>query len=101
MRGCQQKDNIDYEKLYSPVVNSAALRILFALAAHNNWNFIKFDIKTAFLYEELEEEIFMRLPEGYKESKHKVCKLKIALYVLNKHHTTGTRKSRKHLKIMD
>lgn len=80
-RGCEQGNNIDYEKLYSPVVNSAALRILFALAAHNNWNFINFDVKTAFLYGELEDdELFMKLPEGYKEGKHKICKLKKAIY---------------------
>lgn len=81
-RGCEQKNNIDYEKLYSPVVNSAALRILFALAAHYDWSFIKFDVKTAFLYEELEEEIFMYLPEGYEETENKICKLKKALYGL-------------------
>lgn len=73
------------------MVNSAALRIFFALAAHSNWNFIKCDIKTAFFYGELEDEIFMRLPEGYKESKHKIRKLRKHYMVLNKHHTSGTR----------
>lgn len=81
-RGCEQGNNIDYEKLYSSVVNSAALRILFALAAHYNWYFIKFDVKTAFLYGELEEEIFMHLPEGYEEERNKICKFKKALYDL-------------------
>lgn len=81
-RGCEQGNNIDYEKLYSPVVNSAALRMLFALAAHYNWNYIKFDIKTAFLYGELEEEIFMYLPEGYGNEKNKICKLRKAIYGL-------------------
>lgn len=51
-RGCEQKVNIDYDRLYSPVVDSATLRMLFALAAHNDWNYIKFDVKTAFLYGE-------------------------------------------------
>lgn len=81
-RGCEQKDNIDYEKLYSPVVNSAALRMLFALAAHNDWSYVKFDVKTAFLYGELEEETFMYLPEGYEERRNKICRLKKALYGL-------------------
>ncbi|EZA62133.1 hypothetical protein X777_03740 [Ooceraea biroi] len=45
--------------------------MLFALAAHNNWNYIKFDIKAAFLYGELEEEVFMYLPEGYEETTEK------------------------------
>lgn len=81
-RGCEQGNNIDYEKLYSLVVNGAALRMLFALAAHFDWNYMKFDIKTAFLYGELEEEIFMYLPEGYDEKKNKICKLKKAIYGL-------------------
>lgn len=42
----------------------------------------KGDIKTAFLYEELEEDVFMLPPEGY-EYGNKVCKLKKALYSLH------------------
>lgn len=62
----------------------SSLRILFALAAQNDYNIIKFDIKTAFLYESLEESIFMKIPEGYKNNKNndKVCLLKKALYGL-------------------
>jgi len=63
LRGCEQKEEIDYEEIYSPVINSAPLRIIFALAV-KDYYIVKFDIKTAFLYGEIQEEIYMRLPEG-------------------------------------
>lgn len=42
---------------------------------------MKFDIKTAFLYGTLDEEIFMELSEGYKQGS-KICKLNKTLYGL-------------------
>ena len=81
VRGCEQKEGIDYEEIYSPVINSAPLRMVLALAAVKDYYIVKFDIKTAFLYGEIQEEIYMRLPEGYEEQ-DKICKLKKALYGL-------------------
>ncbi|KMQ84771.1 retrotransposon ty1-copia subclass, partial [Lasius niger] len=66
IRGCEQKQNIDYEETFSPV-NSSALRILFAIAARRNYVIATFDIKTTFLYgeinEEINEEIYLLPPE--------------------------------------
>ena len=42
---------------------------------------MQLDVKTAFLYPEIEEKIFMELPEGYDNSS-KVCQLKKLMYVL-------------------
>ncbi|KMQ87973.1 integrase core domain protein [Lasius niger] len=64
------------------VISSAPLRIILALAAVQNYHFVKFDIKTAFLYGEIQEEVYTRLPEGFEEDKGKICKLKKALYGL-------------------
>jgi len=93
VRGFEQKYGIDYHETFSPVVNMTCLRILFGLAANKNFIIKKFDIKTAFLYGPLEEEIFMEVPEGYSEE-GKVCLLKKSLYGLkqapanwNKHFT--------------
>lgn len=72
----------DFKETYSPVINSAPLRIIFALAAAKNYYTVKFDIKTAFLYREIQEEVYMRLPEGFEEECGKICKLKKALYGL-------------------
>lgn len=81
-RGCEQGKYIDYEELFSPMVSNAALRMLFAMAAHNNWQFMSFDVKTAFLYGELKEEIYMKPPAGYKSMENKIFKLKKSIYGL-------------------
>lgn len=80
-RGCQQKkDKLDHKQIYNSVVHSNSLRILLAIAASENLHVMTFDVKSAFLYGDL-EEVFMRLPEGYNH-KRKVCKLTRALYGL-------------------
>lgn len=81
VRGFQQQQGIDYQETYSPVINSCAIRLLFAIAAERNAKIIKFDIKTAFLYGSLDEEIFMHLPQGYEDN-NQVCKLEKSLYGL-------------------
>jgi len=81
VRGFTQEEGIDYEETYSPVVNASSLRLIFALAAENNFDLVQFDIKTAFLYGKLEEEIFMTVPEGF-DLKNKVLKLQKTLYGL-------------------
>lgn len=59
----------------------SSLRILFALAAKNNYTIKKFDVKTAFLYSKLTEQIFMEVPEGYQNN-NKVCLLQKSIYGL-------------------
>lgn len=63
------------------MINTSALRSLFALATMKKYKFVTFDIKTAFLYGNTEEEIYMHPPEGYN-CKDKIFKLKKAWYDL-------------------
>lgn len=81
VRRCEQRFGIDFEETFSPVVNSSSLRTLFAMATKRREHIVKFDIKTAFLYGDLNEQIFMELPKGYKLA-NKICRLNKALYGL-------------------
>lgn len=82
VRGCQQDTKkIDFKDTFSPVVESNSLRLMFAIAAKENLHIQTFDIKTAFLYGNLNEDIYMTLPEGF-EKEGKICRLKKALYGL-------------------
>lgn len=81
-RGCQQNsENLDFKDIFSTVVQTGNLRLLFALAAQRKMKIITFDVKTAFLNGNLEEEIYMKIPEGYN-APGKICLLKKALYGL-------------------
>lgn len=91
VRGCEQKSDFNYDEIFSPVVSSNSLRIMFAIATLNDYHILKFDIKTAFLYGDIQEEIFMQVPEGFNEP-NKVCKLNKALYGLKQAPVTWNRK---------
>lgn len=81
VRGCEQKHELDYEEVFSPVVCGSSLRTILAIANQKNYSMLKFDVKTAFLYGDIKEDVFMKIPEGYKNN-GKICKLKKALYGL-------------------
>ncbi|PWA94422.1 Retrovirus-related Pol polyprotein from transposon TNT 1-94 [Artemisia annua] len=65
-KGCAQKDGIDYNDIFSPVVKHSSIRILLALVAQLDLELVQIDVKTAFLHGDLEEEIYMVQPEGFK-----------------------------------
>ncbi|GFS71350.1 retrovirus-related Pol polyprotein from transposon TNT 1-94 [Trichonephila clavipes] len=77
-----QIKNIDYSESYSPVVNIEYFRWLIALAAKLKLNVNFFDVKTAYLYGDLEETVYVLPPPGYEKliGDDKVCKLKKSIY---------------------
>ena len=63
-KGFSQKYGVDYNKTFAPVVGKVSLRILLALAAVHDWEIHQLDVKTAFLYGELKEDIYVEAPFG-------------------------------------
>jgi len=66
-KGFAQKYGIDYEHTFAPTVKMSAVRILLTIAAKNDLEIRHLDVKTAYLYGDLDEEIFMELPPWYKD----------------------------------
>jgi len=83
-KGYSQKEGIDYEETYSPVVRHESLRALVAVAASEGWKIEQMDVTTAFLYGELEEEVYMEQPEGaaIEGTEGQVWRLRRSLYGL-------------------
>lgn len=81
-KGYSQKKGIDYEETFAPVVRYSSIRMLLALAVKYNLDIDQMDVVTAFLQSELNEDIYMDIPEGLNYDKSKVCKLKKSLYGL-------------------
>ena len=48
---------------------------MLSVAATENMYIAQFDVKTAFLYGVLEEQIYMKQPEGFDDGTDRVCKL--------------------------
>ena len=93
-RGFKQLEGVDYSETFASVVRYDTLRLLLAIAAKEDLEMLQFDIKTAFLYGELQEEIFMKIPQGLNvpNAKNKVCKLLKALYGLKQSSRCWSRK---------
>ncbi|KAH9750986.1 hypothetical protein KPL71_014098 [Citrus sinensis] len=65
-KGFAQKEGIDYNEVFSPVVKHTSIRILLALVAEYELELAQLDVKTAFLHGDLEEEIYMIQPCGFR-----------------------------------
>ena len=83
-QGFSQKLGLDYDETFCPVVRFESSQALVALAAQNGLNLHQMDVTTAFLNGELEEEVYMKQPEGFvvQGQEHLVCKLKKSIYGL-------------------
>ena len=81
--GCHQKPGIDYDEIYASVVSKTGLRIFLAAVNHLDLHLHQMDIETAFLNASLEEEVYLRVPDGLtKQNTNQVMKLKRSLYGL-------------------
>ena len=99
-RGYTQKKGIDYEETFSPVVKYDSVRALLAVATQQAMKIWQFDVKTAFLHGELEEEIYMVQPEGFTEDA-RVCRLLKSIYGLKQASRTWNQKFHQYLVARD
>ncbi|KXJ76174.1 hypothetical protein RP20_CCG010184 [Aedes albopictus] len=83
-QGYNQQYGSEYDEVFAPVVRQTTFRTLMSVAAKRRMVVRQYDIKTAFLNGNLEEELFMRQPPGFvvKGAEGKVCRLKRSLYGL-------------------
>ncbi|GJT21134.1 zinc finger, CCHC-type containing protein [Tanacetum coccineum] len=65
IQGFKQKSGIDYFDTYALVARISTIRLLIAMASIHNLIIHQMDVKTAFLNEKLEEEVYMNQPQGF------------------------------------
>ena len=84
VQGYAQRYGMDYDETFCPVVRQESLRVLIALSVKNGLKLHQVNVTTAFLNGTLEEEVFMRQPEGFeaKGKENLVCRLKKSIYGL-------------------
>jgi hypothetical protein len=81
-KGYSQRAGIDYSETFCPVARFDTIRSVLSVAASEKLHIAQFDVKTAFLYGLLDEELYMLQPEGFDDGTNRVCKLKRSLYGL-------------------
>ena len=83
-QGYTQREGLDYNETFSPVVQPESVRSVTALSCQEGLKLHQMDITTAFLNGDLEETVYMNQPEGFVANgqEHLVCRLKKSLYGL-------------------
>ncbi|GKA32272.1 retrovirus-related pol polyprotein from transposon TNT 1-94 [Tanacetum coccineum] len=84
-QGHRQEKGIDYEEVFSLMARIEAIRLFLAYASFMGFLVYQMDVKSAFLYGTIEEEVYVTQPTGFKDPNHpdKVYKVVKALYGLH------------------
>ena len=64
--GYSQIPGANYTNNFVPVINDITFPIIPTMALEKGWEAKVVDVEMAFLYGDLEEEIYMKFPEGYE-----------------------------------
>ncbi|GJU41149.1 putative ribonuclease H-like domain-containing protein [Tanacetum coccineum] len=84
-QGHRQEEGIDYDEVFAPVARLEAIRIFLAFASFMGFIVYQMDVKSAFLYGKIDEEVYVSQPLGFQDPKYpqKVYKVVKALYGLH------------------
>ncbi|GJU67593.1 putative ribonuclease H-like domain-containing protein [Tanacetum coccineum] len=84
-QGHRQEEGIDYDEVFAPVARIEAIRLFLAFASYMGFMVYQMDVKSAFLYGRIDEEVYVTQPKGFVDPQHpkKVYKVVKALYGLH------------------
>ncbi|GKD51750.1 putative ribonuclease H-like domain-containing protein, partial [Tanacetum coccineum] len=84
-QGYTQEEGIDYDEVFAPVARIEAIRLFLAYASYIGFFVYQMNVKSAFLYGTIEEEVYVCQPPGFEDPHFpdKVYKVEKALYGLH------------------
>nr|GEW77583.1 hypothetical protein [Tanacetum cinerariifolium] len=84
-QGHTQEEGIDYEEVFAPVARIEAIRLFLAYGSYMGFTVYQMDVKSAFLYGTIDEEVYVMQPPGFQdlEFSHRVYKVEKAMYGLH------------------
>nr|GEU54804.1 hypothetical protein [Tanacetum cinerariifolium] len=84
-QGHTREEGIDYDEVFAPVARTEAIRLFLAYASFMGFTVYQMDVKSAFLYGTINEEVYVMQPPGFQdpESLAKVYKVKKSMYGLH------------------
>ena len=80
-----QQEGIDYNEVFAPVARLEAIHLFLAFASFKGFKIYQLDVKNAFLYGKIQEEVYVEQPHGFTDPDYpyKVYKLDKAFYGLH------------------
>nr|GFC21450.1 putative ribonuclease H-like domain-containing protein [Tanacetum cinerariifolium] len=83
-----QEEGIDYDEVFTPISRIKAIRLFLAYASFMGFTVYQMDVKSAFLYGTIDEEVYMMQPSGFQDPEYptRVYKVEKAMYGLHQAH---------------
>nr|GFA58986.1 putative ribonuclease H-like domain-containing protein [Tanacetum cinerariifolium] len=81
----KEEEGIDYDEVFAPVARIKAIRLFLAYASFIGFTVYQMDVKSAFLYSTLDEEVYVMQPPGFQDPEYpaRVYKVEKAVYGLH------------------
>ena len=70
VQGFHQVERIDYNEIYAHVARIEAIRMFLAFASYKKFKVYQMDVKSAFLYGDVKEEVYVGQPPGFEDPIH-------------------------------
>ncbi|GKE49804.1 putative ribonuclease H-like domain-containing protein, partial [Tanacetum coccineum] len=66
-QGCTQEEGVNYDEVFTPVARIEAIMLFLAYASFKDFVVYQMDVKSTFLYEKIEEEVYVCQPPGFED----------------------------------
>ena len=81
-RGFSQVSGINYYETFSPTARLTSIRVLMQIAVQHDLLLHQMDVKTTYLNANIDYEIYIEQPQGFKKGENRVCYLNKSIYGL-------------------
>lgn len=58
-------EGVDYHDMFTPTEKLVTVKTLLSMAVKRDWAIHQLDVNNAFLYGDLNEQIYMKIPQGF------------------------------------